>query len=359
MPASRFKRFARAVARPLTSPIDGRVEDINRRVGDVGRHVGDLGESLHDLERGVAANVATVTESNAYLGVALRRFEGELNSLREHVDEHERRVGERIDALADRQYVERLARAEHMPLAELDGALAGAINHATGHRGFAAQAGLWFNQPITVELGEGAARIGSVNERIVELPFALGALATLAPGARVLDVGGAESTLALSAACLGYDVTVVDPRPIAFEHPRLTQVTARLEDWDAAPGRFHAAFLVSTVEHIGLGAYGEGGGPADADRKALLRVAELLTDDGLLVLSTPFGAAHVDAFERVYDEAGLDALLAGWNVLERRFAVRRDARVWESVERIGGAQAGVAMVLARPARSAAEPDPPT
>ncbi len=39
---------------------------------------------------------------------------------------------------------------------------------------------------------------------------------------------------------------------------------------------------------------------------------------GRLVLTAPFGIAKLDAFQRVYDDEGIDALLAGWDVSERR-----------------------------------------
>ena len=40
-------------------------------------------------------------------------------------------------------------------------------------------------------------------------------------GARILDIGSAESTFPLSAASLGYRVTAIDQRPLAYSHPNL------------------------------------------------------------------------------------------------------------------------------------------
>jgi hypothetical protein len=234
-----------------------------------------------------------------------------------------------LERLDEQAYVQRLHQASRGSLSELDGALASTINVAGGHRGFAAQAGLWFNPAVTVELGEGRASISDVNERIVEMPFALGQLASLDPPAKILDIGGAESTLALSAASLGYRVTVVDPQGVPYEHPNLTSCSCRLEEWTQDdPEPFAAAFLISTIEHFGLGAYGEPVGGAEADREALTRVREILADDGLLVVTTPYGEASVNDLERIYDDAALDRLLAGWRVVERRTIVRADRRTW-------------------------------
>ena len=212
MPSSPLKRLARRLTRPITGPLDGRVADINRRVGDARNAVERQGEAVSaqvtELTRELGAFATTATESNSYVGVEMRRFEESLEALRTHIDEREAQ-----------SYVVRLNEAAEAPLERLDGAVANLINHASGHRGFAAQAGLWFNPPVTVELGEGRARLAEVNERIVEMPFAFGALARLKPPARVLEIGSAESTFALSAASLGYQVTAVDLQPIPYAHP--------------------------------------------------------------------------------------------------------------------------------------------
>ena len=45
-------------------------------------------------------------------------------------------------------------------------------------------------------------------------------------------MGASESTVALSLASLGYEVTAIDPRPYPFDHPRLRVVVGNVEDWD-------------------------------------------------------------------------------------------------------------------------------
>jgi Methyltransferase domain len=334
---SLFKRAARRFAKPLLGPVDGRIGDVNRRVGSIR-------DSIDELGRKVGAQTTTVTESNSYLGVELRRFGEELQGLNSDIAEHERRVLDQVS----RSHAERLDLSTHLPLEQLDGATANLINHATGHRGFLAEAGLWFNPPLTVELGEGSARLGSVNERIVELPFAFGVLARLAPPARVLDIGGAESTFALSAASLGYSVTALDLREIPYRHPNLQGVVGRFEDWDPGDEQYDAIFLISTIEHIGLGAYGERAEAEDADRRALDRARDLLADDGVLVLTTPFGTRAVDDLERTYDAPALAELLAGWTVLDRRIVHRLDGQTWSPAGAGEDERSGVAMVVAAP-----------
>ena len=282
----------------------------------------------------------------SYVGVELRRFEGRQDQL-------EQLVIHMREASSEEYHRERLAHVRDAPLEKLDGDLAWLLNHASGHQGFAAQAGLWFNPPLVVELLAGGARLATVNERIVEVPFAMSALGRLSPPARVLDIGSAESTFALSAASLGYQVTAVDLRPLAYAHPNLTSFAGRFEDWDPPSEKYSAAFLISTIEHVGLGAYGElpygesiaGEG---ADRQLLNRVGKLLAPDGLLVLTTPWGVAGTSELEHVYDDESLAALLGGWDILERRTVRRLDDVVWVADAEPKPGQSGVVMVLATP-----------
>jgi SAM-dependent methyltransferase len=336
---SNFKRVARRLARPVLSPIDGRVADINRRVDYHGS----------TIERTLGAYAHSSSEASSYIGVELRRVHDQLAGLQDQLTDFGQRSLEEY-------YHMRLAQASDLPLEKLDGALAQTINEAMTHRGFYAQAGLWFNPPIAVTLTAGGAIAATVTERIVELPFAMAALSRLERAARILDVGSAESTFPLSAASLGYKVTAIDPRPLVYSHPNLESHASLLEEWEGPAGLFAAAFLISTIEHVGLGAYGEGaygsrehGGGADV---ALLeRVRKLLSPEGLLVLTAPYGKRDITELERIYDEESLNKLLTGWEVLERQIVARRDALTWEADDKVVTGARGVVMVIASPTQS--------
>lgn len=256
---------------------------------------------------------------------------------------------EDLDLLARAQlqglgFLELEAGAPGRRLAALSAPVAGALNWAEGPDGYAAQAGVWFNPPVPVEHRAGAVGILLVNERIVEQPFVF---AQVGPAPqRILDLGGAESTVALSLATLGHDVTVVDPRGYPVAHPNLTVSACRLEEHaPAAP--YDVAVALSAVEHFGLGHYAGAEGSAD-DRAALARLRELVRPGGRLVLTVPFAAqASADDFQRVYDLAGLAELLAGWRVEERFAAWQVERTQW----RLGAceeplAARGVALVTA-------------
>ena len=337
-----LKQIVRRFVRPLLSPIDGRVADINSRVDHTAQHV-------DRVEAAVGSFAESSQEASAYIGVELQRlatlYEGLETSTRElTVSEHEE------------YYRGKLAAAADLPLEQIDGALAALINHAGGHEGPAAQANLWFNSPVGVEISDGAARLTTVNERIVEVPFAMMALARLQRGARLLDVGSAESTFPLSAASLGYEVTAVDPRGLPYTHPNLDVVAGRLEDLSVSDRRFDAVFLISTIEHVGLPAYGitphgdttPGRG---ADRELMRRIqAELLTPGGFVVLTTPYGERAVTGFERTYDDDALTELLDGWTVVERTAISRAGGLAWTPCDTSDAVdEDGVVMMIASPA----------
>jgi 2-polyprenyl-3-methyl-5-hydroxy-6-metoxy-1,4-benzoquinol methylase len=214
---------------------------------------------------------------------------------------------------------------------DLDEFTATVLNYAASNEGFAAQANLWFNPPVRVGYGSQRVDVQWVNERIVEVPYAFGALRALGPGARILDIGGSESLVGLSLATLGYEVTALDPRPNPLSHEHLHTVVGRIEDWDEAAD-FDGVLCLSTIEHIGTEAYGQQAANPRADLDAIQQMRELTRPGGLLVLTTAVGEASADAFGRVYDRNGLDELLTGWSVEDLALVQRRDATTWVRIE---------------------------
>ncbi len=348
------RRVGKLAAWPVRRLLDPRFADVNRHVAINRQVVHDEGQATRvavgslteNVDQVVGTYAATSTESLTFVGAELRGLERAVSGLEEQ-------LGGRIDRLAaateERGYVERLNRlARGGTIADLDGAVAELLNYGASHRGFAAQAELWLNPAITVEHREGEVRLGQVNERIVEIPFVLRALGRVPLGARILDFGSSENALALSLATLGYEVTALDLRHYPFAHPSLTAAASPLERWPDPEEPFDAVLCVSTVEHVGLGWYGEGRAASGADRQAMERLRGLLVAGGLCVLTVPYGSWSVDEVQRRYDRAHLDALVAGWEVLERLVAERRDDRTWVPVEESHG-HAVAMLVLQAPA----------
>ncbi len=214
------------------------------------------------------------------------------------------------------------------PLAATGEGLARLLDYAESHLGFDAQASLWFNPPISLAHHPGSVTVGSVNERIIEVPFAISRVGSLPLGASILDFGAVESTLSLSLAALGYQVTAIDLRPYPLDHPNLKSVVGMVEEWEGPAEAFDAIVSVSSLEHVGRAGYGGPAAAPDHDRVVLQRMAGWLKPAGRLILTAPFGRADIDEFQRTYDDGMIDQLLNGWKVEERLYGTCPDGLHW-------------------------------
>ncbi len=313
--------------------------------------VSEVGGVKHLLHVAGSAQQGLV-DQQAVTGARVERALAELEAARDEIGFVRNDVLAALDAMAPHARARKL---HDLRLADVDEPTAGFLNYAGSHRGPLADVGLWRNDPVVVEWLAGTARVGAVNERIVEQPFVHGALAGLAAGSRILDVGGGESLVGLAQASLGHDVTVLEPAGYPYEHPNLTVRTETLEAHEPA-GPVDAVVLLSAIEHFGIGAYANNGElDEDADLAATARVRDLLAPGGLLVLTTPFGPAAVDDLERTYDAERLGRLLDGYDVERVQVATRADATTWTvsaSLDGLDGLttpgeRGHVAMVVAR------------
>ena len=195
---------------------------------------------------------------------------------------------------------------------DLDIGAATLLNYSESHRGFRSQAGLWFNPPDIVAYDKGRVTLSAITERSVEIPYVLSAVTSRKKaGARVLDVGCSESLVPLEFASLGYSVTGIDLREYPLHHPNLTTFATPLEDWETDE-TFDVVVCLSSIEHFGLGTYGEKAVDERLDHRAMQILLDRIEPDGLLVLTIPFGETEVTPVQRMYDRHDLDALLQGW-----------------------------------------------
>jgi hypothetical protein len=118
------------------------------------------------------------------------------------------------------------------------------------------------------------------------------ALAGLEVSGPVLVVGSRGQKTGVSLTSRGYDVTQV----------------SGLEDWDAGGRRFGAVIYM--------------GEAARPDAAELQRIADLLSEDGTLVMGVAGGSA-ANGSRNGSDEASLDEALSGWVVAERIVVARR------------------------------------
>jgi SAM-dependent methyltransferase len=361
----------RRTARPVRGPI-GRIIRLPARGLEGLIHavknelVGYLEVSetrLVKLEDTVTFGQESLADQVALQAAALQKLQAELDRTAQAIErlsadasaavtEASKELAERIAAIAPSVRLQELTGGQ---LADLDGPACTFLNWVQAHNGPLAEAGLWLNHPTVLEWDAGNVTLNAVNERIVEQPFVFAALGGLPTGARVLDIGGGESTVAFSLASLGYDVTVIEPQGYPFQHPCLTVSTRPLEEFTVdAP--FDAVVLLSAIEHFGIGHYAGGPEPSlDADVEAVALVAGLLAPGGRLVLTTPYGPAAINDLERTYDRAGIERLLDGWELEAVTVARRTDRRTWEleASELIDPPGDGrVVMVVATPSSTA-------
>lgn len=174
-----------------------------------------------------------------------------------------------------------------------------------------------------------------LDERWIENSLVLRSLPP--PPARILDVGGTTSPLPLTQAMLGYKVTVVDLRPYGFSHPNLRAVQGDVRNSPDLDPPYDVVSGISIIEHAGLARYGENPGISQP-RDLLEAMGRLAADDGTLILTVPFGAAHIPNIGdrssetgkptgfRVFDHAALRTLVEGFRVEEEQtFGLREGA----------------------------------
>jgi SAM-dependent methyltransferase len=163
-----------------------------------------------------------------------------------------------------------------------------------------------------------------INERIVETPFVL---ANLPKSGKILDVGACESPLSLMLASSGYKVWANDTRPYHFSHPNLKGNVCSILDLKKH-NYFDGAICLSTLEHIGINAYGN---PKQLglDKLAIEKIWQLLKPGGKLLLTTPIDKHHHEIQQsRVYVIAELKAYLHSFKSVNIKIGYKNRKQIW-------------------------------
>jgi len=163
-----------------------------------------------------------------------------------------------------------------------------------------------------------------INERILEIPFVF---QHLPQSGRILDVGCTNSPLALQLACLGYQVTGVDTRNYPFSHPNLKFYQIDVKQLLLEEEYYDCALLVSTIEHVGFGHYGDEIG--FSDKEFFDKVARHVKPGGHIIMTAPFGKSFECNWYRIYDSKRLNTLISGHSVITKVFARRSSLLEWQ------------------------------
>lgn len=140
---------------------------------------------------------------------------------------------------------------------------------------------------------------------------------------RILDVGSGKSGFVNVLAALGYDVVGIDRySPPFHKHLNYTFINAGINNLDPQIRKWDVITCISTVEHIGLN-----WGKFTDDIKAVKRMNDLLTKNGVLLLTTHYGRDYIVDYEnawRIYDDDHLKELLEGSTISKIDFFTKRD-----------------------------------
>jgi 2-polyprenyl-3-methyl-5-hydroxy-6-metoxy-1,4-benzoquinol methylase len=168
-----------------------------------------------------------------------------------------------------------------------------------------------------------------VSEQIVENAMVL---ANIPGEARsVLDFGGVESLLPVTLAALGYRVTVWDQRSYAFAHPLLTVLRRDIFGEPAGGiGPFDLVISISTIEHLGLGSYGDVV-TENADARGVAVLWSLVRPGGRMIITVPAGRAAIHPGMRVYDRERIEQVFPRPRTAHYFLKEGRDA-VWHRAE---------------------------
>jgi hypothetical protein len=110
-------------------------------------------------------------------------------------------------------------------------------------------------------------------------------------------------------------ITVVDYEEIESTHEKIKILS--VPQFESNNDLYDCAFSISSVEHSGLGRYGD---PIDidGDLKSMRVLYDRIKPNGICFFSVPIGTDHIEGIlHRVYGKNRLPLLLDGWNVLER------------------------------------------
>lgn len=114
--------------------------------------------------------------------------------------------------------------------------------------------------------------------------------------------------------CYGGKPFTIDYHKIETNDERLKLMT--VEEYDRDPVKFDAIISISSIEHDGLGRYGDPIDP-EGDVKAMRKISNMLEDNGLFYLAVPRGKDQlVWNAHRIYGKIRFKMLIKEWKIVD-------------------------------------------
>jgi len=171
----------------------------------------------------------------------------------------------------------------------------------------------------------------SFEARLIEYGFTRGSI-DHSIRQRILDVGCCGSKFPIELAKGGHEVYGIDVS--TYPDPKLfTFIQGDIRKMPFSDEFFDVVTAVSTIEHIGLGRYGDPLAP-EGDQEAMKEIERILKHGGQLLMTVPCGKDTICyskegvPLSRVYSSSSLVKLLRSFIVREMSYIVK-NSRIWQ------------------------------
>jgi len=167
-----------------------------------------------------------------------------------------------------------------------------------------------------------------LGERSVEYEWILRNVGRAKRNSKLLDVGCGYSRLDCVFYYLGYDTYAIDVNKPPYVYKQIKFIRGDIVRSSFKNNFFDIIVAISTLEHIGLGAYKD---PiyGDGDLKAVEEMKRILKNHGLLLITGPFASKPIMTWHRFYDPRRLELLKSGFLVLKEDYYINK--RKWIKV----------------------------
>ena len=174
------------------------------------------------------------------------------------------------------------------------------------------------------------------NQGTLDIPFVLLNF-DLSSTSKILDFGCGGSVIPLYLATFGYKVTGIDFRyGGGYSHKNFTFLKKNFFDVNLEKGSFDCVIATSTLEHVGMGHYGES--PLEnGDMKAMEKIRHILKPGGVLFLTVPGGRGKIYEkkgikYVRIYEPSEIEQLCKGFKI-EKELFFKKEDQEWIPAKR--------------------------